>query len=108
MSKTTMDLEVGKILDHILGTEKVKKLSKTLRSRLINVLTLYIFSHRHNKSDNYLVGLKEDVSKNGNYISFDLIRDMMYKYSKKAQKKFMANPLLAFLLINFLSSEKAL
>lgn len=72
------------------------------------MLTLYLFSHRYNKCDDYLVGLKEDVSKNGDYINFDLIRAMMYKYSKKAQKKFMANPLLAFLLASFLSSEEAL
>ena len=103
-----MDLEVGKILDHILGADKVAKLSKPLRCRLINVLTLYLFSHRYNKSDDYLIGLKEDVSKNGDYISFDLIRVMLYKYSKKAQKKFMTNPLLAFLLTSFLSSEEAL
>ena len=55
-----------------------------------------------------MVELKEDVAAQGNYICFEIIRDMMYKYSKKQQRKFMSNPLLAFLMVLFLESPEAI
>ena len=73
--------------------------------KLINVLTLYIFSHRFNKQDKFLTELKDEVNAGGGYICFDDIRGVMYKYSKKKQRKFMANILLCFLMYNFLTSD---
>ena len=70
---------------------------------MINVLTLYIFSHRHNKSDEFTVELRAQVAKTGSYISFDDVRGVMYQYSKKKQRVFMKNILLSFLMYNFLT-----
>ena len=75
---------------------------------MVNALTLYIFCHRHNKGDTFLRELKQRVAASGNYISFEAIRPVLYNYSKKAQRKLMANRLLAFLMYNFVSSAEAL
>ena len=54
------------------------------------------------------MALKQEVSSQGEYVCFEDIRKMMYNYSKKQQRLFMKNPLLAFLMACFLTSEDAL
>ena len=39
-----------------------------------------IYSHRHEKDDKFIQEIKEQ----GYRLDFDIIRDVMYKYSKKA------------------------
>lgn len=83
VEKQTMDIEINKLLIKLIGEEAVKKLPKSLQQKLINVLTLYIYSHRYNKQDVFLEKLRAEVARNNNYIHFDDIRCQMYKYSKK-------------------------
>lgn len=40
--------------------------------------------------------------------NFSMVRDTMYKYSKKAEDKFFAEPTLAFLFANFSSSKEGI
>lgn len=63
-----------------------------VKSKFLEYLKLLVFSHRHNKNDAYLADTIE---------SFDLVRDPMYKYSKQAEKQFLAQPVYAFLFACF-------
>ena len=51
-----------------------------------------MFSHRYNKGDEFLANP---------LISFDIIRDPMYKYSRVAQENYLNVPVLAFILAWF-------
>ena len=64
------------------------------------MLSMVVLSHRHNKEDS--ITKKRDRS---DQLDFTLVRDTMYKYSKKAQDRFFSNHYLAFLFISFASSE---
>ena len=59
---------------------------------LANVMGL-VHSHRHNKREEQFIVEKP--------IDFDVIRDTMYKYSKKAQEKFFNTPILCYFFIWF-------
>jgi len=41
-------------------------------------------------------------------IDFQIVRDTMYKYSKKAEEKFFSMPILAFLFICFALSPNGI
>ena len=66
------------------------------KGRFLEYLKLLVFSHRHNKNDAYLQDTIE---------SFDLVRDPMYKYSKQAEQRFLAQPVYAFLFTCFSISK---
>jgi hypothetical protein len=51
-----------------------------------------VLSHHHQKED-----IKRIVD--GTAVDFKLVRDTMYKYSKKAEEKFFQNPCVAFFFI---------
>jgi len=42
----------------------------------------------------------------GTQIDFMLVRDTMYKYSKRAEERFFSNPCLAYFFIEFATSEQ--
>ena len=58
----------------------------------IELLKLLVFSHRHNKNDEYL---RDPL------IDFATVRDPMYKYSRQAQNKFFDYSTYAFLFAWF-------
>lgn len=58
----------------------------------IELLKMVVLCHRINKDEPALKNLIFD---------FSLIRDPMYKYSKKAQDKFFNTPILSFLFVWF-------
>ena len=58
-----------------------------------------VHSHRHNKEDSFL---------SESPIDFTLVRDTMYKYSKKAQERFFQVPTLAFLFVWFSASQEGM
>lgn len=68
------------------------------REELLNYLSLVVFSHRHNK----------EGASSLDTLDFTLVRDTMYKYSKKAQDRFLSQPILAYLYIWFAQSPEAL
>jgi len=65
----------------------------------MSALTMVVLSHRHNKEDS-IASKKDDR----NELDFTIVRDTMYKYSKKAQDRFFSNHFLAFLFVHFASS----
>jgi hypothetical protein len=53
---------------------------KEMVSKLVCALSAILFSHRYDKKDQFAM----DFESAGRKINFDIIRDVMYKYSKKS------------------------
>lgn len=62
-----------------------------------DLFKMLVYCHRHNKEDAHLRNVP---------ISFDVVRDPMYKYSRVAQEKFLKMPQFAFLYANFAKVAK--
>ena len=62
----------------------------------IQLLKMVVFAHRYNKEDEFL---------EKTLISFDIIRDPMYKFSRSAEIAFLQIPVLSFLLAWFAESK---
>ena len=73
-------------------------LSEKARIEFIELVKLLVFSHRHNKNDEYL---KNPL------IPFSIIRDPMYMYSRNAQNNFFEYGTFAFLFAWFESNPYA-
>lgn len=64
------------------------QLPKKLQFEFTQCVLVVVHSHRHNKNEEFL---------NDENLDFATVRETMYKYSKKAQGAFFANPMLAYL-----------
>jgi len=71
---------------------------KQLQQEFLTTLLVVVHSHRHNKREDFL----------SDKLDFSVVRDTMYKYSKKAQQRFFSFPYLAFLLAWFAQSPEGL
>lgn len=58
---------------------------------------MVLFSHRYTKNDKFIVEQN---------IDFDIVRDVMYKYSKKAQDRYFSFPVECFLFAGFALSDE--
>ena len=74
-------------------------LPSSAQFEFLELFKLLVFSHRHNKNDFYL----QDP-----LVSFEVVREPMYKYSKQAQERFFEHPAFAFLFLWFGSNPDAL
>lgn len=68
----------------------------------MSMLAMVVLSHRHNKEETIA---RKDERRD---LDFTIVRDTMYKYSKKAQDRFFRVPVLAFLFISFAASPEGL
>ena len=66
---------------------------------MLNQIKLVVFSHHHNKTEEFL--MERDVD-------FSVVRDTMYKYSKTSQEKFFSHPVFAFMFTYFAENKKAM
>ena len=76
--------------------------AKQLQTDLYEYLTLLVHSHRHNleeRINDTSIDESFECSFGGDDLS--LVRDVMYKYSKKAMENFLAIPELCFLFVYF-------
>ncbi|TNV80726.1 hypothetical protein FGO68_gene16530 [Halteria grandinella] len=64
----------------------------------MGMLSMVVLSHRHNKEDTIA---KKDERLD---LDFSLVRDTMYKYSKRVQERFFKVPCLSFLFLSFATS----
>lgn len=87
------------MLDYMIlfTQEQMPGLMESMESnrQIVEFLQIFkqvVFCHRYAKNEDFL---------DNPVISFDLIRDPMYKYSKKVQDKFFENPVLAFIFVWF-------
>ena len=83
-----------KNFEHIL-----LQLHPQTQQEFVSMLTVVVHSHRHNKDDDFI---------SDNSLDFTLVRDTMYKYSKKAQERFFSYPIFAFLFAWFAQSPQGL
>jgi len=54
-------------------------------------MMMILFSHRHTKKDIFIVEALEEAAQSGYAqltIDFSIVRDVMYKYSKKAEERY--------------------
>ena len=53
-------------------------------------MMIMLFTHRHGKDDRFLLETKQALAASpyGLHFDFTVVRDTMYKYSKKAEEKF--------------------
>lgn len=70
-------------------------------------MMMIVFSHRYSKGDKFI--LESEACANTQVqapIDFTIIRDTMYKYSKKAQDRYFSFPIEAFLFAAFSLSDE--
>ena len=68
---------------------------------------MIVFSHRYSKGDKFI--LESEACANSQMMSpidFTIIRDTMYKYSKKAQDRYFSFPIESFLFAAFSLSDE--
>lgn len=65
----------------------------------ISAILSIVLSHHFQKED-----IKNVVD--GTLVDFSIVRDTMYKYSKKAEERFFSNPCYAYLFIKFATCEQ--
>lgn len=74
----------------------LSKLPPNVSEEFICNLLMLVHSHRHNKEES----LFEE-----NQADFSIVRDPMYKYSKKAEDRFLSNAYLSFFFLFFAQSN---
>ena len=80
------------------GTTAHESMTPTLLLQLTSCLLSIVLSHHFQKKD-----IKAMVK--GTEVDFMLVRDTMYKYSKKAEERFFRNPCLAYFFVKFATSS---
>jgi hypothetical protein len=78
-------------------------LSKAQKSKIIQSMITFVYAHRHNKEDLFLVEIKKEK-----YMDFSILRDCMYHYSRKAQDRFFGHPIEAYFFARFATSPTGL
>jgi len=105
-----VDFSIEALMRQQFGKEILDggSLSALGRQQLVNSLMMFVFAHRHTKDDKFLEETKAQVSKNCQlYADFDLIRNVMYKYSKRAQEELFSRPAECYFFVMFALSEDA-
>ena len=82
-----MDSTMLKFIDYIFGSNMLK-LSNIItdkeRMQVVHTMMIIVFSHRYSKGDKFIIEAEQDAPDDEPVIDFSIIRDVMYKYSKKA------------------------
>lgn len=94
MSKDQMYLIVESFIEHIFGKGFLTNdnvLNEIQKKKIIIRMMMILFSHRHTKKDIFIVEALEEAAQSGYAqltIDFSIVRDVMYKYSKKAEERY--------------------
>lgn len=95
--------EINAILIQFLHYQfAIKNLDDDLKDQFAERMIPFIFSHRHEKDDKFIVEMRES----GKQLDFETVRDVMYKYSKKAQERYLESPVECFFLYWFGKSSE--
>lgn len=95
ISGREMETIVSGFINTMFGTSFLQSFDGERRQSIIRSMTAFVFAHRHNKDDLFL---KESG------IDFTVLRDCMYRYSKKAQDHFFSQGIETFFFAHFASS----
>lgn len=77
-------------IDCIFGSEiligtSCNEITDTERQQIVNSMMMIVFSHRYSKGDKFILESEACSNNQKNTpIDFTIVRDTMYKYSKKA------------------------
>jgi len=85
-----MDVLIEKFICMIFGPRilHLDGLNKEVEKRLIiNSVTMIVFSHRYSKEDKFIIEAEQEYN---SLVDFSIVRDVMYKYSKKAQDRYFS------------------
>jgi len=100
--KEEMDALILMFLKQTFGDDVVRPEGKD-RNQMVNSMIMIVFSHRYSKGDRFIVEAEKHAD---SLVDFSLVRDVMYKYSKKAQERFFAHPIEAFFFSAFALSDE--
>ena len=105
ITKEEMDALIERFLENTFGAQILSnpQLDKKSRQQMVNSMLMIVFSHRYIKGDKFLLEAQADSE---NKIDFTIVRDVMYKYSKKAQDRFFSFPIEAFFFATFALSDE--
>ena len=84
--------------------------TQSLKADFSANVSIVVHSHRYNNSSLLELSMSSNDSRDQSFseMDFSLVRDVMYKYSKKAQEKFFQVPELCFLYAWFANNPKAM
>ena len=94
LSKDKMYQIVQDFIDHLFGKDILTNnatLKVNQKKAIILRVMMILFSHRHTKNDTFIEEAQKEAEESGCRelaIDFSVIRDVMYKYSKKAEEKY--------------------
>lgn len=100
-----------KFIEYIFGSDMLRlspQITSVERQQVINSMMIIVFSHRYSKGDKFIIEAEKDAPAEEPVIDFSIIRDVMYKYSKKAQDRYFSFPIEAFLFAAFSLSDEGL
>lgn len=107
-----MYLIVQGFIDHIFGKDILtnnSQLSENQKKSIILRVMMILFSHRHTKRDTFIEQAQQEATQSGCKeltIDFSVIRDVMYKYSKKAEEKYFQCETESFMFAAFALSDE--
>jgi len=99
-----MDIMMKDFIDYILGKDILREIPAGMSQQMIHSMMMICFSHRYNKGDRFI----QEQENEPHAIDFSIVRDVMYKYSKKAQDRYFSYPIEAFLFAAFALSDEGL
>ena len=108
-TKVEMDSLIEKFIISTFGANIIRPSARVgylERKQMVNSMMMIVFSHRYSKGDVFINEALE--SEDAHMVDFTIVRDVMYKYSKKAQERYLAHPIEAFLFAAFSLSDEGL
>lgn len=100
IDKENMNQALTEFLQKTFGEKFMKQLSDQERLKMVQSMMAFTFAHRHEKDDLFIAQTKQEGS-----IDFTIVRDVMYKYSKKSKETFFSGVFETFYFLKFASSK---
>uniref|UniRef100_A0A7S3IN23 Uncharacterized protein n=1 Tax=Strombidium inclinatum TaxID=197538 RepID=A0A7S3IN23_9SPIT len=111
MSRDNITAMVNQFIVLLFGDSiMAEDLSAEEQEEITHCVMMIVFSHRYNKGDRFIHEVEQafDEGSTRNPIDFSIVRDVMYKYSRKAQDRFFSFPIQSFLFASFALSDEGL
>ena len=114
LSKDKMYQIVQDFIDHLFGKDILTentKLKVNQKKAIILRVMMILFSHRHTKRDTFIEEAQKEADESGCKelaIDFSIIRDVMYKYSKKSEERYFQCETECFMFAVFALSDEGI
>lgn len=63
---------------------KNSALTEEQKQQVVQSMMIFVFAHRHNKGDRFIVETQEAAHGKDTHFDFSVVRNVMYLYSKRA------------------------